>query len=428
MNIINELSQRNTYIPNLSNSQESCERTYKEAEAFFEMVQIYLEKLEREIEFLSDKNIYDKCNPIASNLALCCELFLKAIYIHEHSLSGDNINDIWETLSRKDKIVYDKFNNPVYQINGVVVHLRYDATGNTILDENGNKTYIDENGNILKQGAQGKKLQKSGHDLEYIITSVISPESKLLLEVMMKANSIDETIQHKKVDFLDILASKNIIPLSQKISDTQYSEWLSQHRETFVDARYAGQQLPNVEIAFLYHLATHCKALAQFIIKQNPKQLITLSDEEIQKIVEICKDNGIKITGSMFKSTLEEVQKKIKFCKENCIEPNDLIFLSSDEKFKQTIDFCKQNKIDFDGHLLAMRMDMLKKKKELFELLNINYTAKTFIISIDEIMERYKICRLNGINCTNEMLFMRKQKFYELFGGAQGNAPKPVRR
>ena len=412
MNIINELSQRNTYIPDLSNSQESCERTYKEAESFFEMVEIYLEKLEKEIDSLTEKDIYDKCNPIATNLALCCELFLKAIYIYEHSLSGDKIDEIWDTLSRqKDRKVYDEHNNPIYHINGTIVRTRYDEGGNPILDEKGNRTYIDANGNILKQGAQGEKLQVTGHNLEYIITSVISPESRLLLEIMMTANSISETTNHKKVDLLDILASRKAISLTKKISEVQYNSWLSQHKETFVDARYAGQKQPNVEISFLYHLATQCKALALYVIEPDKKENVNLTAEEMEKIPNVISKlaeiNKRLVTYDLIKLVIHDDNKRKKL--EGINQPGiiELFFTSKPSHFYSLISDFEIDEIAF----ICESMSKCSRKKQSIGNINDSFELLLCLIKPKEFLE---ICiylkTLTKYKINNELMVLLIEK------------------
>lgn len=280
MNIFTELSQKNNYQPNLTSTQESCERTYRQAIRKLDKITQYYSNID--LSKLSEEDIYDACCEAAADLALCCELFLKSIYIYENGLKGTNIDVMWNNLARPQ--VKDQNGNDMYINNGIVSMLRVDSSGNHILDENGNKTYIDENGNILRNGQQGKKIQKSGHDLEHLITTVISDESRLLLDIMMTANLMEETDKHTKVDLIDILTSKGAVESERKMTESQYRGWLNQHAVTFVDARYAGQSYHNIEVAFLFHLATQCKALAEYVIEPDKKENVNLTEEEIRNI------------------------------------------------------------------------------------------------------------------------------------------------
>lgn len=286
MNVLNELSKRNTYQPNLKDSQESCERTYRQAIRKLDKNMTYYSSLD--LSKLTPQEIYDICNEAAADLALCCELFLKAIYIHEHGLKGENIDTMWENLSRPE--VKDKNGNKMYIDDaGVISYIQVDANGQILYDQNGQPQLADEKGNPVAYKSKGRVVKKNGHDLEYLITSVISPESRLLLGTMMRAYLIEDTERHKSVSFIDVLTSKGVFAESKKITDAQYEGWLEQHAQTFIDSRYAGQTYHNIEVAFLYHLATQCKALAQYIIEPTQKQQIKLTEQDLEQVPDVIK-------------------------------------------------------------------------------------------------------------------------------------------
>ena len=287
MNILNELSKRNTYQPDLSDSQESCERTYSQAIRKLDKNMTYYNNLK--ISDLSQKQIYDICHEAAADLALCCELFLKAIYIHEHGLNGENIDTIWDNIS-KTREIRDANENKMYiNDDGVISYIQVDSNGDVILDLNGDPVLKDGNGNLVEYSRKGRVVKKNGHDLEYLITSVIPTESKILLDFMMTTNLPEDAEKHKSVDLLDILASKGILDQAKKITDDQYKGWLAQHAQTFIESRYAGQTYHEIEVAFLYHLAIQCKALAQYIIEPNRRQQIQLTKQELENLPEIIK-------------------------------------------------------------------------------------------------------------------------------------------
>ena len=100
-----ELDLRNTYNPNLQEIQESAERTYGEANSFYRKEELYLKDVERRIksgELSSEKDIYDECHAIASDLAKCCEMYLKALYIYEHNIPGNQIDELWKKLKNSE--------------------------------------------------------------------------------------------------------------------------------------------------------------------------------------------------------------------------------------------------------------------------------------------------------------------------------------
>lgn len=300
MNILNELSKRNNYQPDLSDPQESCERTYRQAIRKLDKNMTYYNSLD--LSNLSQEEIYDICNEAAADLALCCELFLKAVYIYEHGLNGENIDTMWDNLSRPD--VKDANGNKMY-INeaGVISYIQIDDNGEIVLDQNGQPKIIDENGNSVEYGRKGKVIKKNGHDLEYLITSVISPESRTLLDIMITATLIEDAEKHKRVDIVDILTSKGALEETKKITDVQYKGWLAQHSQTFIESRYAGQTYHNIEVAFLYHLAIQCKALAQYVIEPSQKQQIGFTKQELE---EIPKNEIIQKMTAKYKKLLSE--------------------------------------------------------------------------------------------------------------------------
>lgn len=79
---LREIDKMNTYKPNLDDKEESYKRTYGEANQFYKEILLYLNDLENKIEGYTVKEIYDSCSAVASDLAKCCEMYLKAIYIY----------------------------------------------------------------------------------------------------------------------------------------------------------------------------------------------------------------------------------------------------------------------------------------------------------------------------------------------------------
>jgi len=304
MNIFNELSKRNSYQPDLTSADEACRRTYGQASEKLAFITTNYQNID--LDKLTPEEIYDICSILSSDLALCCELFLKSIYIYENGLKGTDINAIWDNLAHPKEIY---INN-----NGIVSMLRVDNDGNPILDKNGNKTFIDKNGNVLQNGTQGSKVKKSGHDLEHLITNIISKDSKILLNIMMTTKPTEQTEKYKQVDLVDILTVKGGVEPKKRISDSQYEDWLNQHAMTFVEARYAGQKNPDTDVAFLFHLATQCKSLAQYIIEPERRENIDLTIEEMKNLPEVITQlknlNRNLVTQDLIKLVINDESKK----------------------------------------------------------------------------------------------------------------------
>ena len=113
MFIPKELDAKNTYNPNLKNIKESAERTLGEADVFFEMIETYLQTIKTNVSKLSNKKIYDICSAVASELAKCSEMYLKAIYIYENNIDDMTVDEIWNNL-KKQTFKTDDNGNLIY--------------------------------------------------------------------------------------------------------------------------------------------------------------------------------------------------------------------------------------------------------------------------------------------------------------------------
>lgn len=267
---LREIDMKNTYEPNLDDKKESYERTYGEANEFYDAIVLYLNKLGTEINILSPEQIYDSCSAVASDLAKCCEMYLKALYIYENKLNYNSVKDIWNVL-KNSSFKVDKNGNPIYFLeeDGTrkYTYIKVDNNGNKETDLSGNNIYGDDNGNIYKEGKQGRKIKMNGHQLDRLI-DILSNDTKMLLEVRMCTIPMENTELYNQVSLFDVLKICNIIFPRRKMYQTEYLDWVDKHKKTFEEARYSGQNVSNVNLEFLFHLATQIKSVAQF--KINP--------------------------------------------------------------------------------------------------------------------------------------------------------------
>ena len=281
-----ELDSRNTYNPNLQEIQESAERTYGEANSFYRKEELYLKDIERRImsgELSSEKDIYDECHAIASDLAKCCEMYLKALYIYEHNIPGNQIDELWEKL-KNSEFKTDERGNLIYVTPvGEITFVKYDDSGNPIKDSNGKIVYFDKNNNIYNENSRGSKIKRNGHQLDRLI-ELLSLESRLLLETRMLTIPMETTELNNSVSILDVLLKKGILSQNNQISSEQYVGWIEQHKKTFEEARYSGQKKYDVNVEFLYHLATQIKAVVQYRMDPKNNQKFTVTDEELSQL------------------------------------------------------------------------------------------------------------------------------------------------
>ena len=281
-----ELDLRNTYNPNLNNIQESAERTYGEANSFFRKEELYMKDVENRIvtgELSSEKDIYDECHAIASDLAKCCEMYLKALYIYEHNVPGNQIEELWEKL-KNSEFKTDERGNLFYKTSsGEITFIKYDDQGESIKDSNGKTIYFDKYNNVYNENNRGSKIKRNGHQLDRLI-ELLSPESRLLLETRLLTIPMEKTEKNRTISILDLLQNKGILSAEQQITTEQYSGWLEQHKKTFEEARYSGQKNYDVNVEFMYHLTTQIKAVVQYRMDPKNNQMFTVSDEELSKL------------------------------------------------------------------------------------------------------------------------------------------------
>ena len=279
---------RNVYQPNLSDIEESARRTYGEANSFFRKEELYLADIERRLstgELRLKEDIYDEVHAVASGLAECCEMYLKALYIYENKDGNLSIEHIWDELK---KTVFKKDENGklIYRTsNGVITYPKYDANNNVMLDSNGDEIYTDDQNNIYNPNNRGSKIKMNGHDLDRLI-KLLSEESQMLLEVRMCTIPMEKTSTkgNKVISIIDILRDKNILSLNNQMTKSNYYSWVESHRKAFEEARYSGQIDSDVNLEFLYHLATQIKAVAQYKMNPTQEQLFSVTDEELKSL------------------------------------------------------------------------------------------------------------------------------------------------
>lgn len=276
----------NTYVPDLSNIDESIRRTLGEADSFYRKEDLYLKDVEKRIKtgkLYAEEEIYDETHAIASDLAKCCEMYLKALYLYEHNVPEESIRTLWDTLKTSDYLT-DAKGNRIYETpSGIITYPQYDENGDIVIGSNGQAVYIDANGNKYDDNSRGRKIKRSGHQLDRLI-ELLSPATRLLLELRISNIPMSSTEEHNSVSILDILSEKGLIDLEKQITQEQFTGWIDQHKRTFEEARYSGELKTEVSVEFLYHLATQLKAVAHYRIKPKKEQQFTVTEQELQQL------------------------------------------------------------------------------------------------------------------------------------------------
>ena len=160
---------------------------------------------------MCSSDLYDECHAIASDLAKCCEMYLKALYIYEHNIPGNQIDKLWEKL-KNSEFKTDERGNLIYVTTTTreITFVRYDDNGEPIKDSNGKLIYFDKNNNVYTENNRGSKIKTNGHQLDRLI-EWLSPDSRLLLETRMLTIPMETTEQNNSVSLLDILLKKRCI-------------------------------------------------------------------------------------------------------------------------------------------------------------------------------------------------------------------------
>ena len=429
-----ELDSRNIYIPNLDDITESARRTYGEANAFMRKEEHNLNILGRQILYgteMTPEQIYDECHASASDLAKCCEMYLKAIFLYENKDSGKTCKELWEILEGKNEknrrdhngntIYYqvDKDNEtPLKHPDGTIIYVyaKVDDEGNTINGLDGNPIYIDKYGKEYSYSKKGRAVKSSGHALDRLI-ELISSKTRFLLEKRILTIPMDETEMNNSITIIDLLREKGLFTSELLITEDEFSGWLDHHKKTFEEARYSGQKNTDINVEFMFHLAKQIKAVAQYIINPKKKQQFVLTDEELNKLPEgfkefatnyphlmseelikkLARDNNLvdEINMIMTKSSnyIDEVSR------ENFLS---LITEFNDSELKYVLNICKLASED-NTNIAAMKKRLLNAKCSD----KTRKVVKTFIQTVERI-RNYKLSTESIID-----LFITIKKIYK---------------
>ena len=86
--------------------------------------------------------------------------------------------------------------------------------------------------------------------------------------------------------------------------------------------------------------------------------------DEIKKIEQVCKENGIEATGSVFLKTAAEIKEIVEVCKENGIEATGTVFMRTATEIKEIVEVCKENGIEITGSIFNKNSKQLKENIE----------------------------------------------------------------
>ena len=127
--------------------------------------------------------------------------------------------------------------------------------------------------------------------------------------------------------------------------------------------------------------------------------------DEIKKIEQVCKENGIEVTGTVFKRTAAEIKEIVEVCKENGIEVAGSVFYRTAAEIKEIVKTCKENGIEITGNVFKRTASEIKEIVEVCKENKIEITGSVFKRTAAEIKEIVEVCKENGIEATGSVFF-----------------------
>ena len=131
--------------------------------------------------------------------------------------------------------------------------------------------------------------------------------------------------------------------------------------------------------------------------------------DEIKKIEQVCKENGIEITGSVFLRTAAEIKEIVEVCKENGMEATGNVFRRTAVEIKEIVEICKENAIEVTGSVFKRTAAEIKEIVEVCKENGIEITGSVFLRTAAKIKEIVEVCKENGIEITGS-IFSKNSK------------------
>ena len=131
--------------------------------------------------------------------------------------------------------------------------------------------------------------------------------------------------------------------------------------------------------------------------------------DEIKKIEQVCKDNEIEVTGSVFYRTAAEIKEIVEVCKENGIEATGNVFRRTAAEIKEIVEVCKENKIEITGSVFIRTAAEIKEIVEVCKENGIEATGSVFLKTATEIKGIVEVCKENRIEITGS-IFVKNSK------------------
>ena len=125
------------------------------------------------------------------------------------------------------------------------------------------------------------------------------------------------------------------------------------------------------------------------------------TSDEIEDILEICKNYNVTPQDGMYKRTPQEVKEIIDICIEKGIKVKSSIFRKKPLDFKKVVDTCIKLDIPPTGSVYRRTVEEIEEIYKIhMDLLNSKPTPNTFNKKPSEVEKIIKLCLENDINIT----------------------------
>jgi hypothetical protein len=198
----------------LNTSGGSAKATFDEAEAMYKLVTNGI----KGIDISNKEEAYAFNNAISTQLALICELYLKALYIFEQQLSTKTVEELWNSLRNPSKL------DP------------------------------------------SRPRSSSGHHLDILIDNLSFDTKTILKNRIATLDKTKETGKVLDINIFDILKKHGLIDDVVSLELPNIDASIEEHKNTFAEARYGGQSFSKPDIKFLQHLTTQISVVARYKI------------------------------------------------------------------------------------------------------------------------------------------------------------------
>ena len=139
------------------------------------------------------------------------------------------------------------------------------------------------------------------------------------------------------------------------------------------------------------------------------------SIKEIKKIIRICKENNIPITGSLFQTNPDNLEKIIMLCQKNNIKLSNAMLFRSAEEVELIINICDQYGLEYQDGIFKRTPDEILKIIEVCRNNDIPITSNVFRRKYNEFIEIIEVCNKLGLDIKGTIFKRNAQEIEEIY-------------